>query len=180
MKRLAFSDPMMRAIAAGQKTMTRRPIKNINVVHHADGSTTEKQDDPPRFTVGDLVAATCAFDSILSPGVPVHPGLSQFYRFTRPIPDFGHRRGGSYRTSRVMPAALAPFVLRITEVRAERLGEIKPSDALREGMFFLQPGQAATDTFRAIWEGLYGDGSFERDHDSWVWVYGFEIAERRI
>lgn len=164
MKRLAFSDPMMRAIAAGQKTMTRRLIPDVEMGY--DGTTyPDWWAVKRRMREGELVAATCAYFS--------RPD-STIYRFDTRWSEC------KWSTARIMPAALAPFVLRITEVRAEKLGEIKPSDAVREGMLFLQPEQAVTDTFRAVWEGLYGDGAFERDFNSWVWVYGFEIAERRI
>ncbi len=27
---------------------------------------------------------------------------------------------------------------------------------------------------------LYGHSAWERDRDRWVWVYSYEIAERRI
>jgi len=89
-----------------------------------------------------------------------------------------------------MPAALAPFVLRITEVKAERLGEISDADAIDEGMMHW----ARTDPspfpeaecvrpswwFGTYWDQLYGAGSWNDDAQKWVWAYKFEIAESRI
>jgi hypothetical protein len=180
MKRLAFSDDMMRALDCGAKTMTRRPIKKITVVHHEDGTTTEKPQDPPRFLVGDFVAATCAFSQPF-------PRSSVCYRFRN------DETMTPWGAARIMPAALAPFVLLITEVRAERLGEISNVDAGREGAVFWSENfnamspvehriarESPRESFAMLWDYIYGAGSWNDDAQKWVWVLGFEVAERRI
>lgn len=175
MKRLAFSDPMMRALAAGEKTMTRRISRTTNVIYGSDdaGELVKKREEPgdlPRLKVGDLVAATCAFFE-----VDDWTG----YRFSSP-------NKNDWNPARIMPAALAPFVLRITAVRAERLGEITDSDAMKEGMFLVSKKYPRdveirlSDVFKNYWKELYGQSAWERDCDLWVWVYSFEIAERRV
>lgn len=197
MKRLSFSDDMMRALAAGEKTMTRRPEKRAVpapewfIDDGPGGWSLERYPVlrngayliGPRCVVGDLVAATCAH--WINDSGESRTGAD--YRFQRPgwEEDFGKAR-----PARVMPAALAPFVLLITEVRAERLGDISEQDARREGAvqwFERAAGVSAReenicagDCFAELWCHVYGDGAWDRDFDSWVWVYGFEIAERRI
>jgi hypothetical protein len=183
---------MMRALAAGEKTMTRRPEKRAvpadafrvidgpAIVEKTDGEVFTSADRgwlKPRFKVGDLVAATCAY---LPPGAYG----DAVYRFHDPAVAY------KWNSSRIMPAALAPFVLRITEVRAERLGEISELDAEREGavQWFerafergkddLKP--CAADCFAELWRYIYGWEAWDRDLNSWVWAIGFEIAERRI
>ena len=68
------------------------------------------------FRRGDHVAATCAF----SPCVTFDCGWclikSTLYRYAMT----GEGKDLQFKPARVMPAALAPFVLRITEVKAER------------------------------------------------------------
>jgi len=135
-KRLAFSDDMMRDLAAGVKSMTRRPEKRATP--DAKGRMFWKfyTEDPnglpapsirwdgnisvlrPRFKVGEFVAATCAYNAYFQKTI---------YRFREPDAT------RCWDTSRIMPAALAPFVLRITDVKAERLGQISDEDARREG-----------------------------------------------
>jgi hypothetical protein len=202
MNRLSFSDDMMWALAAGAKTMTRRPEKRAvppskwimtsGGTLRRSGTHSTVHSLKPRFRIGELVAATCAFW-----GKPE----STIYRFNTKWCEC------KWAPARIMPAALAPFMLRITEVRAERLGEITDADAVREGMLHwvrstitpITPwnfadakdifadieraakfGQSYRDFFAAYWRELYGPDAWYRDRDSWVWVYGFAIEERRI
>ncbi len=179
MKRLAFSDDMMRALAAGAKTMTRRPIRNVSAGY--GGEVIPDWDAVKRrLREGDLVAATCAFNN----GTNSAFGEWKAYRFQfsdRDLPMFDPK----WKPARIMPAALAPFVLRITSVRAEHLGEITEEDAEREAMLYWVSGcqlgehTGAREVFALYWDRLYGRAAWMRDRDSWVWVYGFEIAERR-
>jgi len=206
MKRLAFSDPMMRALAAGEKTMTRRPVREAclptthpRLVYLGDDGLLHHECDRdlanhastvsnyvagairPRFAVGNLVAATCAFRRVFE-------ATSRDWSLWSSVPiyRFNSTAGGKWETARVMTAALAPYVLRITDVRAERLGDITEADALREGALVWAAehpeitAQTAGAAFREIWRWLYGDGAWERDASSWVWVYGFEVAEARV
>lgn len=196
MKRLAFSDDMMRALAAGEKTMTRRvekravPAESFRAI---DGpALVEKTTgevfasvDPgwlrPRFKVGELAAAACAFSQCANydcGGCVIEPAI---YRYRMTDEGLALR----YKPARVMPAALAPFVLRIVEVRAERLGEISDKDAVAEGMLHWFAPCASevahyASLFSVYWDRLYGDGAFELGRNSWVWVCRFEIAERRV
>lgn len=184
MKRLAFSDDMMRALAAGEKTMTRRIEKRELSVVVIEG--VQFCNVQSRLLRGDLVAATCAFNS----GTNSAFGNWKAYRFQfaeKDLPMFDP----NWKPARVMPAALAPFVLRITEVRAERLGEITDQDALREGMhhwgsrtLLVPRPHAPREVFGIYWNQLYGRkplvDAWTRDRNAWVWVYGFEVAERRF
>jgi hypothetical protein len=223
MKRLAFSDDMMRALAAGVKTMTRRPMRSQPWPTDGLNGRAPLAFAPSRFRVGDLAAATCAYVPVIGFDDTGADHLSAFYRFSAT----GELAEMQFKTSRVMPAALAPFVLRITEVRAERLGEISYEDAIREGatrrewtgtgyhavngmcsgwsMCWSDLGKLSKfasgvrehgqkmplteqdiclgsprSAFGNYWEKLYGAGSWNDDAQKWVWVLGFEVAERRI
>jgi len=204
MKRLAFSDDMMRALAAGEKSMTRRPEKRavspemlqvcLDGSIQVRGATTvvgipEGTAFRPRFKVGDLVAATCAYLRVINiktGRIEETNHVEIWYRFQQ----HGEHAGLQYKTSRVMPSALAPFVLRITDVKAEKLGEISELDAEREGAvewFELAAGVStiekrilAAECFAELWNHVYGAGAWNRDRSSWVWAISFEIAERRI
>lgn len=178
MKCLTFSDDMMRALAASEKTMTRRREKRAvppEAFREKRSGKAISSPDPawlkPRLEVGDLAAATCSWRD-------VDDWIE--YSFNSP------NRDQKWKTPRFMFADDAPFVLRITGVRAERLGAITDSDAIHEGMMHwfqrthLCPDTTPRDCFVAYWNLLYGNGAFKRDAGSWVWVYRFEIDERRI
>jgi hypothetical protein len=200
MNRLSFSDDMMRALAAGEKCMTRRPekravppesfrmIEGPAIVEISAGEVFAS-DDPgwlrPRFKVGDLVAATCAYAPVTMFDDRGARMMSTMFRFEA----VGEHASMKFKIARIMPAALAPFVLRITAVRAERLGGITDEDAVREGMMHWARATRTIPEVEQIrpqsffwdyWRKLYGPGSWERDRDRWVWCYSFEIEERRI
>lgn len=185
MKRLAFSDDMMRALAAGEKTMTRRPIRNVSQGY--DGATIPDWDAvKSRLREGDLVAATCAFCKSTTFDADGDEYVTTTYRYRM----IGEGNAMQFSPARIMPAALAPFVLRVTEVRAEKLGDISEQDARREGAvawFESVTGRSAAaenicagDCFAELWCHVYGANAWDDGFNSWVWVYGFEIAERRI
>lgn len=195
MKRMAFSDDMMRALAAGEKTMTRRiekravPAEDWCVPWVVQEPVLARRKIPssispeilrPPHKVGEIIAATCAF--WINDSGESRTGAD--YRFEHPSfesePCYGRAT-----PARVMPASIAPFVLRITGAKAERLDEISNDDAAREGMLHWArktnvTGAEPRKIFAEYWARLYGDGSLARDRNSWVWAYTFEVAERRI
>ena len=170
MKRLAFSDDMMRAIAANQKSMTRRPekravppeafraIEGPAIVEISEGEVFTSVDPgwlKPRFSIGELVAATCAY-------IQNGNQTELHYRFANTVrvkEDELKPFKYAWKSSRIMPAALAPFVLRIAEVRAEQLGRIGEADAEREGIT------------RREWmtERSHPGRKFPRSGWSWCW-----------
>ncbi|TDX11941.1 hypothetical protein EDF88_4539 [Buttiauxella sp. BIGb0552] len=89
-----------------------------------------------------------------------------------------------WKPSIFMPRSVSRILLEITNVRAERLGEISERDVLREGIcqlpfsgrFCLQPGMQyfgaashnATEVYSWLWEMMNGKDSW--NPDAWVWV----------
>lgn len=95
-----------------------------------------------------------------------------------------------YRSSLHMPEWAARTKVRITNIKAERVGDISEEDAIAEGIertnaditFYRYPGQSDTaiyktagDAFEAEWISIYGQDSW--DCNDWVWVYEFERVE---
>jgi hypothetical protein len=184
MKRLAFSDAMARAIAAGVKTETRRLFRPTNPddwnLRREYGSVSMTDGEfvrLPRFVRGDLAAATCAY--WINDSGESFTGAD--YRFEHP--DW-EGEFGKARTARVMPAALAPFVVQIRAVEVERLDDITDVAACAEGavhwcqhtsLWPLSPREA----FVALWEHVNGNGSWARDEHAWTWIYRFAVVEDR-
>ena len=65
------------------------------------------------------------------------------------------------------------LVLRIDNIRIERVQEISESDAVEEGFVsdWDNSGFSAVNTFADSFDAIYGDGTF--DNNPFVWVYDF-------
>ena len=94
---------------------------------------------------------------------------------------WGPEDQGRWRPSIHMPRWASRITLEITSVRVERLQDISDFDAYQEGA----PSKAGTITgpycmsykegFRALWESIYGPGSWGAN--PWVWVLEFKRVE---
>lgn len=92
-----------------------------------------------------------------------------------------------------MPRAASRILLEITAVRCEGLLDISESDAVAEGISVFQDGKGGyalpihncdnmhyrthepIRCYRALWNQIYGEGSF--DANPWVWVVEFQRVE---
>ena len=74
------------------------------------------------------------------------------------------------RPALFMPRVASRIVLEIIDVRIERLQEISVGDALAEGF---APGSVDDPVvaYRAVWERINGEGSWEADPLVWVVVF---------
>lgn len=83
---------------------------------------------------------------------------------------------GSWRPSIFMPRWASRIILRVTEVRAERVQEITHTGALAEGLEPDEPGFNARVPFARLWDEINGKrpGAAWSDNP-WVWVIKFEV-----
>lgn len=88
-----------------------------------------------------------------------------------------------WRPSIHMPRWASRILLEVTEVRVERLQEIRAEDAIAEGVKLDGLDYDAlgklygeipypVKAYAALWESINGPGSWEEN--PWVWVVGFE------
>lgn len=104
---ILFSAPMVRAILAGKKTMTRR-VFSTRYLHLAVGDWLWVRE---KYRVADgrpIYAADCSESEIKA-----------------------HR--GEWKPSMFMPHEFSRLMLEITDIRAERLRSISEEDANKEG-----------------------------------------------
>lgn len=96
-----------------------------------------------------------------------------------------------WRPSIHMPRWACRILLEITAVRVERLNEINPNDAAREGLvqlpasgrycisqgdqYFGGASHDAREVFSWLWASIYGDESWNTN--PWVWVIEFKRVE---
>ena len=195
---ILFSAPMVRALMAGTKTQTRRPLR--------DGTWLDPKEGVIRMcSVGNGVTG---FQSVACPyGVPgdqlwvreQFAGSIAYERHGYPLREWGNKiwycadgepRSGQWtrpRPSIHMPRSLSRITLELTDVRVERLQDISEADALAEGVTpKWEPGcsgrlmeaiggfsfRPAASAYADLWEQINGAGSW--DANPWVWALSFK------
>lgn len=203
LKPILFNTDMVRALLAGNKTVTRRVVKPHHVAllespfrkkhpEIPDGQLIEKLCLPP-YSAGDIlyVRETWQYGGPLDGNDQVIEPMRYYYAadgdpFTCWLNDDGtYHEGMKWRPSIHMPKEAARIFLRVTDVRVERLQEIDADGVLAEGMTtgaaFCGDMEIAAQEFALLWDStikptereLYGWAA-----NPWVWVIEFERCER--
>lgn len=199
-KPILFKTDMVQAILDGRKTMTRRAIKPQPAAHLGCklGICIEgDKKDIGKFGFGEhecggrihFVRPPCLTGDILYiretwAGIKNADGshLKYVYRATDTYP-FGVKGyivKFKWRPSIHMPKAAARIWLRVTDVRVERLRDITPDGAIKEGTKEQFP-PLAVDEFREIWNATIKKSDLDCygwDANPWVWVIEFERCEK--
>ena len=169
---IPFNSEMIRAILAGGKTQTRRPI-------HPDIASVIG--DSP-----DYVLYRCPFGQIgdrlwvretwreedLEPG-------KYWYRADwsdRDLKELFQDQEGGWKSSRYMPRRASRVLLEITDVRVERVQDITNKDIESEGAC----SHACVThrlNFSVLWDSCYSDRGLGWDANPWVWVISFKKIE---
>lgn len=129
---ILFSTPLVRAILAGKKTQTRRPVTG----------RTFKIEPGDRLYVRETWTVETADSG---------HGPFEWVRFKADIKDALHGEF-RWRPSIHMPKRHARLWLRVVNVRVEPLGHMSHDDAMAEGF-------DNRDHFAAAWETIYGRGA---------------------
>lgn len=195
---ILFSAPMVRALLAGTKTQTRRPLRDGTWLDPKEGVIS-------MCSVGNGVTG---FQSVACPyGVPgdqlwvreQFAGSIAYERHGYPLREWGNKiwycadgepRSGQWtrpRPSIHMPRSLSRITLELTDVRVERLQDISEADALAEGVTpKWEPGcsgrlmeaiggfsfRPAASAYADLWEQINGPGSW--DANPFVWALSFK------
>ena len=186
MKPILFNTDMVRAILEGRKTVTRRVVKF-------------KPGQNPQWT-GYIPDGPVLYGSNNIPASksPYHPGDILYVRET-----WARSMAGTYiykatdtpiildrwRPSIHMPKKAARLFLRVTDVRVERLQDMRLIDCMKEGVQLtlaeqgdlVIQGVRARDRFSGVWDStikpadlpLYGWAA-----NPWVWVIEFEQVSK--
>lgn len=171
-KPIGFSASLVRAILAGNKIETRRPIRPEPpaIVRH-------RGKDRPADEEGRWL--TCPYARpgtmlwVREPWAPAESGSGFRY-----LADLGPGAGRSvkWRPGRLMPARAARLQLSVTHVFPQRLGEMTELDATREGApQRLDSSQDPLVWFQEAWDRNYAADGLAFDDDPWVWVVRFRL-----
>lgn len=89
-----------------------------------------------------------------------------------------------WKPSLFMPKRICRIWLEVVSIRAEKLLDISPNDAIAEGIEgwghntwkdYLKPSYACTnpiESYLSLWDSINGEGAFSKN--PWVWVYTFK------
>ena len=201
MKPILFNTDMVRAILDGRKTVTRRVIKpryrndesGFQVCTHvasgerfvekidenecgifADGS--DRRVKPP-YKVGDIlyVRETFRIKSVFSGS---YYGSEIEYKTgdIQVIDEIIKMPKKQWTPSIHMPKEAARILLKVTDVRVERLQDMDAEDALKEGC-----GECSEEEFAQLWNSTIKKidiDDFGWNANPWVWVIEFERCEK--
>lgn len=194
-KPILFNTEMVRAILEGRKTVTRRILKLPSYIE-------QSENDPDLYTLyaeGDAYPNQYMENIIGYIRPPYKIGDVLYVRETWSKSSFGY----IYRTDNLqmitdndeeledvkwhpsihMPKEAARIWLKVTDVRAERLKDMRWDDALDEGItpvFEDNTGLAAHNPlldFIELWESTINKQDLNKygwDANPWVWVIEFE------
>lgn len=203
-KPILFNTEMVRAILDGRKSCTRRLVKFFS-------------GENPRWT-GYIKDGLMLYNGKNEPCIrkaPYQPGDTLYVRETWKKAPNGYyyyedwQRGDiadltKWKPSIHMPKEAARIWLKVTNVRVERLQEMKPVDVIKEGAYpdcwdclntYGESGSqccygteeqcSQCDEVMMEWEKLWTSTIKKSDHDSygwsanpWVWVIEFERCEK--
>lgn len=198
---ILFSTPMVQAILAGNKTMTRRVVKSQpyetgngwwswdgprpkadrNSGAHAGNRSPDQWSmlTSPYGSIGDIMWVRETFKPKYIKGClqeyrNQYPTEHPWFYITDGATEIGY---GSWKPSIHMPKAACRIWLEITDVRMERLQDISEEDAKAEGVekLRLYPGYniSPKGKFEGLWNLINGDESW--DANPWVWVIKFKV-----
>jgi hypothetical protein len=166
---LPLADVWVRAILAGRKTQTRRPIfrdaSDGHCPYRGGGSSWHDCGSPLRCPYGQPGDRLWVRECYRAAGVG-RLADQWVYRSDG-------RELGPWISSRYMPRVACRLVLEVLDVRAERLQGISEDDAMAEGV---KPyGMASAGAvYLDAWQATYGDRPACSIVDNpWVWVVTF-------
>lgn len=197
---ILFNTEMVRAILDGRKTCTRRLIRKHIENKYLEYDEWVRAVAPPGSTY-------LREKELYEQYPPYQPGDTLYVRETwcgLPVNETGHMRGhtiyyykadgelrpkgwrGTWHPSIHMPKEAARIWLKVTDVRVERLQEITPQGAWKEGArcscLHPAPDCAGNKTaFVNIWNGTIKKSDLDRygwDANPFVWVVSFERCEK--
>lgn len=191
-----FNDQMglTRAVLKGEKTMTRRDAKLLNI------STMEKWNKDvsedyrnkcieklTQYKVGDIVAIAQNYCDVLS-------DLGKQGKTNSAVKAFVDGDAAGADNKMFVKANLMPHHIKITNIRMEQLQDISEEDCLKEGVYkvdfalkdrgsysfryeneWYEQYHTAQEAFAALIDMVSGRGTWKSN--PWVFVYEFDLID---
>ena len=191
---ILMSVPMVRALKKGQKNQTRRLVNLDYIDTVKDGvpffadeyGDYHKTIESCPYKVGDHLWVRETWRNHAYP--LVFPSFTR-YAADNIVVEIGK---GPWRPSIHMPRWASRITLEITDVRVQRVEEIREEDAISEGVTFdgkywrgathAAKGTprcmvSAKDAFMDVWDEIYGKRGCGWETNPWVWAYTFKVVK---
>lgn len=211
-KPILFNTEMVRAILDGKKSCTRRLVKpqpqgyfevNENPVYIYDTDWNQGKITPP-YQPGDILYVRETWHKYIKRvGKGESCRFAEFYGYRASVAN-PEDADEPWRPSIHMPKEAARIWLKVTDVRVERLQEMKPVDVIKEGAYpdcwdcldtYEESGSqccygteeqcSQCDGVMMEWEKLWNSTIKKTDIDHygwdanpWVWVIEFERCKK--
>jgi len=165
----------VRGIIGGTKTMTRRICKP-QFPQDADYNGAHVLLSPygvigDRLWVKEAWATTHYFDAFKPSLIP--NGANVHYLASEAL-------GGLMKRSPMfMPHWASRITLEVTDVRIERLQDISPFDAIKEGYPDLEAGGDCVLWYARLWNKINVKRGYPWSDNPWVWVIEFKRVEEQ-
>ena len=199
MKKIMFNDKygLTTSVLKGKKTMTRRTIKDVNLLQYLnelddDGALksikgTIISESNSRYKVGEIVAVAQSYESMANGGyldrmtVPADNAVGFEFKL--------EYCGGGYKNKMFVAADLMPHHIRITDIKVERMQDISEEDCLKEGVFQSSWNRFYKYTFRHSKKKYHTaneafavlidkvSGKYTWKSNPWVFAYTFELID---
>ncbi len=199
---ILFSGPMIRAILEGSKTQTRRVIKpqpesDINAVWFDEAwqwATTDSRRQCPYGEPGDQLWVREKWGITAAEhrcGFEIHQPLKGCYDILRRDVQLSYHYAATdkhpdmrWRPSIHMPRSASRLLLEVTDVRAERVQDIREPDAVAEGCEKVDDKTAAKFAvpgplfrFSQLWDSINKKPGHSWRDNPWVWAVTFRRIE---
>lgn len=197
MKGICFIEPLHGKTVKNIKVQTRRIIPNCDSLRESPFKksgyeTWHGKELKPRYNVGEIL--------YLKEPYRFPPDVDFIvYKFDYPNGRYEYPgcdkidTNVDWKNKLFMPASAARHFIKITAVRAERLQDISNEDCIKEGIeeernwgngtewFTYCNGTHSFDTPREAYKALINsiDGKDTWDNNPWVWVYNYELIDRK-
>lgn len=197
---MIFNTDMVKALMAGDKRVTRRPVKidyergmNVPVVRGRNGEVSVLSFAPiaglcPFVNFGDLIYVRETFrlfnhsdECGCSDYCSCPPSGTPVY-----FANCGGDSESKWKPSIHMPRAASRLTLKVTDVRIERVQDITEEQAIKEGInkhhqlpAFKSPIGYHTSpvyAFEELWNSIYGNW----EENPYVWVIEFEVIHQNV
>lgn len=201
-KPILFNTEMVRAILDGRKSCTRRLVKpepqgyfevseEPLYVYDTDGN--QGKITPP-YQPGDILYVRETWHKYIKRvGKGESCRFAEFYGYRASVAN-SEDADEPWRPSIHMPKEAARIWLKVTDVKVERLQEMKPVDVIKEGAYpdcwdclntYEESGSQCCYGVMMEWEKLWNSTIKKSDLDSygwdanpWVWVIEFERCKK--
>lgn len=171
---IIFSTPMVQAILAGRKTMTRRVCKHEGAIKYASHPLIPKETKwlncPYGYEIGDVLWVRESFG---------YYSNTLFYKSDDSL------AAEKWKPSIHMTKSACRLFLEVVSIRVERLQEITYQDIIKEGMpkYFSEPSPSAW--FEYLWDSINGKKtsgsrlpSSDYKSNPFVWVIEFKRIDK--